>query len=92
MLQTVDDALRSAAAKKAPRKTVEDIDEKFKKAIDELSTYEKEYHTNSKTPVTERVKTVEDKDKSSLKFFNRLKENWRVREELTPLCYRTADG
>lgn len=91
MLQTVDDALRSAAAK-ALKKTMEDIDKNFKKAIDALSTYEEKYHINSKKPVLERAKTAEDKDKSSLKFFNRLKENWRVREELTPLCYRTADG
>jgi hypothetical protein len=92
VLQNVDNVLHLAIAKKVLKKTVEDVDEKFKKAIDELSTYKKEYHTNSKKPVIKRVKTVEDKDKSSLEFFNSLKENWHVREELTPLCYCTANG
>lgn len=83
MLQVVDDALRSAI--KAQKKTLKDVDESFKKAIDALSAYERTHHPNAKTLIAERMKTAEEKDTSSLKFLNRLKENWQVREELAPL-------
>lgn len=83
MLQVVDDALRSAI--KAQKKTLKDVDESFKKATDALSAYERTHHPNAKTLIAERMKTAEEKDTSSLKFLNRLKENWQVREELAPL-------
>jgi len=83
VLQVVDDALRSAT--EARTKTLKDVDEKFKKAIDELSAYEERHHPKDKATVAERMKTAEETDTSSLKFLNRLKENWRVREESTPL-------
>jgi hypothetical protein len=41
VLQNIDDVVHLAIAKKVLKKTVEDVDEKFKKAIDKLSTYEK---------------------------------------------------
>jgi ribosomal protein S21 len=83
VLQVVDDALRSAT--KAEKKTLKDVDEKFKKAIDELSAYEKRHdHYNAEKPVAERMKTAEETDTSSLKFLNRLKETWQVREEFAP--------
>jgi len=83
VLQVVDDALRSAT--KAQKKTLKDVDENFKKAIDALSAYEKRHHPNAKTPVAERMKTAEEMDTSSLKLLSRLKENWRVSEEFAPL-------
>jgi hypothetical protein len=84
VLQVVDDALRSAT--KARKKTLKDVDENFKKAIDTLSAYELRHH-RLETPVAERMKTAEEQDTSSLKFLNRLKESWQVREEFAPLLY-----
>jgi hypothetical protein len=83
VLQVVDDALGSAT--EARKKTLKEVDENFKKAVAVLSAYEKRYHSNAKTLVAERMKTAEETDTSSLKFLNRLKENWRVREEFAPL-------
>jgi hypothetical protein len=45
VLQVVDDALRSTV--KAQKKTLKDVDENFKKAIDALSTYEKIHNPNA---------------------------------------------
>jgi hypothetical protein len=92
VLQAVDDALHSAI--KARKKTLENVDENFKKAIDALSAYEKTHHPvdpNGKTPVAERMKTAEEMDISSLKFLNKLKENWLVRHEFAPLLRGGTD-
>ena len=83
MLQVVDDAQGSAT--EARKKTLKEVDENFKKAIDALCAYERRHHPNAKTLVAERMKTAEETDTSSLKFLNRLKENWRVRKEFAPL-------
>ena len=85
MLQIVDDALRSATM--ARKKTLRDVDENFIRATDALSAYEKRHHPNAnpETPVAKRMKTAEETDTSSLKFLNRLKENWLVREEFATL-------
>jgi hypothetical protein len=83
VLQLVDDALCSAT--KAQKKTLKDVDENFKKATDALNAYEKRHHPNPKAPVAERMETAEEMDTSSLKFLNRLKENWSVREDFAPL-------
>lgn len=85
MLQIVDDALRSATM--ARKKTLRDVDENFIRATDALSAYETRHHpnANSETPVARRMKAAEETDTSSLKFLNRLKEKWHVREEFAPL-------
>lgn len=80
----VDDALCSAT--KTQKKTAKNVDKNLflSKVIDALSAYEKR-HPNAKTPVSERIKSVEETDTPSLRLLNRLKENWRVREEFAPL-------
>ena len=78
VLKVVDDALNSAT--EAQRKTSKDADEAFKKAIDALRAYETKY-CPYKT-VAKRMEKAEEEDKSSLKLLNRLKQNFRVREEL----------
>lgn len=81
MLRVVDDALRSTT--KAQKKTLKDVDENFKKAIEALSVYEKEHHRKPNTKIAERMKSAEETDTSSLK----LKEDPArpVREEFAPL-------
>ena len=78
MLEVVDNALYSAT--EAQMKTSKDADKKFKKAIDALRTYEAEYCPYM--IVAKRMEKAEEEDKSSLKLLNRLKQNFRVREEL----------
>ena len=80
MLQVVDDALGSAAA--ARKKTSNDADAKFKKAIDALSAYEKKYHVRE--TVAKTMAEAEAKDKSSSTILKRLKETFLVREDLAP--------
>jgi hypothetical protein len=72
VLEAVDEALCSAT--EAQKRTSKDADEKFKKAIVALSTYETEYRT--KKIVVERMKKAKVDDKSSSEFLNRLKENF----------------
>ena len=57
-------------------KTSEEADEKFKKAIDALSGYEKKYHANA--TVARRLAEAEAKDRS-MGTLNGLKENLSVR-------------
>lgn len=83
MLQAVDDALKSAAEEK---KSSDIADEAFKNAVDILTNYGRNYHP--KEAVAERMEKAEKEDKSSLKVLNRLKETFRVREELTSLLRR----
>jgi hypothetical protein len=51
-----------------------------------LTGYGRNYHPEE--AVAERMEKAEEEDKSSLKVLNRLKETFRVREELTPLLRR----
>ena len=80
MLQVVDDALGSAT--EARKKSSNDADAKFKKAIDALSAYEKKYHFRES--VTHTMAEAEAKDKSSSTTLKRLKETFRVREGHAP--------
>ena len=84
MLQHVDDALMSAT--NAKKKTSEEADKAFENAVRKLGDYEREYYTHR--IVVEDMKKAEETDKSSLKFLNRLRENFRVREELITLLHR----
>ena len=84
MLQVVDDALSSAT--EARKKTSNDADAKFKKAIGALSAFEKKYHTTE--TVTRTMAEAEAKDKSSSTILRTLKETFRVREYLD-LCLAT---
>ena len=59
------------------------MDEKFKKAIEALSDFESQYHPRYRT--IDRMERAEMMDKSLLKVLNKLKENFRVREELALL-------
>ena len=81
MLQTVDDALRSAA--EAEKKTSDSADKALKNAVNMLSEYERISHPASEEAVAARMEKAKKKDKSSLKASNRLKESFRVREEPT---------
>jgi hypothetical protein len=83
VLQVVDDALGSATETR--KKTSNDADAKFKKAIDALSVYEKKYHFRE--TVTCTMAEAEAKDKSSSTILKRLKETFRVREDLAPNCF-----
>jgi hypothetical protein len=47
-----------------------------------LSVYERKYHPESEETVSERMDKAGKEDKSSLKLLNRLKDAFRVREEL----------
>jgi len=85
VLQAVDDALKSAT--EAGKKTSDGADKAFKNAVDMLTDYERNYHP--KGAVAERMEKAGEEDKSSLKVLNRLKETFRVREDLTPLLRRT---
>jgi len=88
VLEAVDEALCSAT--EAQKRTSKDADEKFKKAIVALSTYETEYRT--KKIVVERMKKAKVDDKSSSEFLNRLKENFHVSEELALLDRRNTNA
>jgi hypothetical protein len=80
VLQIVDDALCSATETR--KKTSNDADVKLQKAIDALSVYEKKFHCRE--TVTQTMTEAEAKDKSSLTILKRLKETFRVREDLAP--------
>lgn len=84
MLQAVDDALKSAAEEE--KKTSNGADKAFKNAVDMLKGYGRDYHPEE--AVAKRMEKAEEDDKSSLKVLNKLKETFRVREELTPLLRR----
>lgn len=68
------------SAAKAGMKTSKEADDAFKEAVRILSRYERKYHSESEVTVSERMEKAEGEDKSSLKFLNRLKETFRVRE------------
>jgi hypothetical protein len=78
VLQVVDDALGSATETR--KKTSNDADAKFKKAIDALSVYEKKFYFRE--TVIQTMAEAEAKDKSSSTILKRLKETFRVREDL----------
>jgi hypothetical protein len=89
-LELVDKALQSAA--EAGRKTSKRADKNFGKAIETLSDYEMNCHTTPLMPdggngniVHKRMEVAKQKDKSSSSILNRLKESFRVREELASL-------
>jgi lysyl-tRNA synthetase class I len=84
VLQAVDDALKSAA--EAEKKKSNGADKAFKNAVNMLTDYGRNHHPEE--AVAERMEKAEEEDKSSLKVLNRLKETFRVREELTPLLRR----
>ena len=87
MLKVVDDALYSAT--EAQKKTSKEADETFKNAIDALRAYETKYCPYK--IVAKRMEKAEEEDKSSLKLLNRLKQNFRVREELPLWLCRNAN-
>ena len=78
MLQVVDDALGSATETR--KKTSNDADAKFEKAIDALSVYEKKFYLRE--TVAQTMAEAEAKDKSSSTILKRLKETFRVRDDL----------
>jgi hypothetical protein len=80
VLQVVDDALGSATETR--KKTSNDADAKFKKAIDALSVYEKKFHIRE--TVTQTMAEAAAEDKSSSTILKRLKETFRVREDRAP--------
>lgn len=84
-LQLVDDALKSAA--KAGKKTSKEADEAFNEAASMLSVYERKYHPGSEGTVPERMEKAEKEGKSSLKLINRLRDTFRVREELCVFAF-----
>lgn len=61
------------------KKTSKEADEKFKRAIDALCHYEKEYHF--KPIIAQIIAEAEAKDRSSSTTLNKMKEKLRVREE-----------
>ena len=71
----VDYALKSAT--EAQRKTSKEADERFKRAIEALAAYEKQFL--SRKTVAERMTAAEAKDQSSSTILNKLKEKFRVR-------------
>ena len=81
MLQAVDDALACAA--EAGKKTSNEADEAFKNAVNTLTEYGRDYHPE--VVIVDRMEKAEEEDKSSLKVLNKLREKFRVREEVTPL-------
>ena len=86
VLEVVDDALGSAAAK-----TSKDVDEKFKKATEALSAYEK--RCCFREIVAKRMVEAGAKDKSSSSTLSRLKEKLLVREDPALfLCCNTNAG
>ena len=85
MLQLVDDALISAI--EAGKKTSKEADEAFRNAVSRLSEYGTKYHP--KETVAERIEVAGVTDKSSLKVLNRLRETFRVREELITCLHHT---
>jgi hypothetical protein len=81
VLEVVDDVLCSVVqSQKRTSKDAESVNEIFKKAIEELNAYEKKYH--SEEIVAKKMAEAEAKDKLSLTTLSRLKEKFRVREEL----------
>ena len=68
----------------AEKKTSNGADEAFKNAVKILTAYD----PDKAVRVAERMEKAEEEDKSSLKVLNRLKETFRVRDELTPLLRR----
>ena len=85
MLQAVDDALRSAV--KAEKKTSNEANEAFKNAVNMLTKHGRNHHRDSEEAVrvAEKMEKAEKEDKSSSKVLNRLRETFRVREELNIL-------
>ncbi|KAN0133582.1 hypothetical protein V8E53_008750 [Lactarius tabidus] len=88
VLAVVDDALSSAA----DTKSIVETDQKFEGAIKALSVYEQKYHpkqqnvTNKqlepdpkRLPFAERMKSAREKDKSSSKVLNRLKQSVKAK-------------
>ena len=87
MLQVVDDALYSVT--EAGKKATTDADAKFKKATETLSAYENKYHLKLKDTVAYTMAEAKANDKSSSTVLKRLKEKWRVRNNLTFSSPRT---
>lgn len=77
----VDDALKSAT--EAQEKTSNEADEKFQRASDNIQRQQylkgALYESASVDRMMERAKAM---DKSASTILNRLREKWRVREEL----------
>jgi len=87
VLDVVDDALKSAA--KEGTKASERVDEKFEAAIKALYEYHVEYYPErSASNLRDRMAEARKNDQSSSVILNRLKETFRVREELVPLLCR----
>jgi hypothetical protein len=81
-LQLVDDALKSAA--EVEKKVSKEVDERFEKAIESLSDYEKQYHF--KETVTQTMAAAKAKDKSSLSAINTLKEKSGMKVSVPRAC------
>jgi hypothetical protein len=84
VLQAVDDALKSAT--EVEKKTSSGADKAFENAVNVLTDYGRAYYPVE--AVAERMKKAGEEDRSSLKVLNKLKEKFRVREELTPSLRR----
>ncbi|KAI0287774.1 hypothetical protein BC826DRAFT_738977 [Russula brevipes] len=72
-LKLVDDALQFAAD--AGKKTSNEVDEKFARAINELSNYERAFH--SRETIAGKMEAAKSKDKTSSTILNTLKEKLR---------------
>jgi hypothetical protein len=78
VLEFVDDALKSAT--ETGKKSSKEADSKFEIAIRMLSDYQREFHPIS--DVRERMAEARANDESASTVLSRLKERFRVSEQL----------
>jgi hypothetical protein len=84
VLTFVDKTLRSAT--EAGKKTSPEADKQIEGAIQMLSEYQTKYHpTHPVSSVQKRMEEARQNDECSSTILNRLKESFRVRDELAPL-------
>jgi hypothetical protein len=74
------------AATKAEKKSTKEADEKFARAVDGLSDYEKQCH--SKETVSKKMAEAKAKDRSSLTSLNALKEKMRMKVRVAHITLR----
>ena len=92
MVIAVDDALKSAAV--AGDRTSEEVDEKFREAIDLLSGFEKDFlsQLTSDPNIGGRIVwtgNTSDESKSPLAILNALKENLHAKVKIS-ICFFTS--
>jgi hypothetical protein len=87
VLTFVDKTLRSAT--EAGKKTSPEADKQIEGAIQMLSEYQTKYHpTHPVSNVRKRMEEARQNDECSSTILNRLKESFRVRDELAPFnCF-----